>query len=132
MMFILRKTFNHSRYRLKNGILLALGYLFFLLGLIGAFLPVVPTTPFLIIAYFFFSKGYPRFHQWFLSTKLYKKYLEELVSNHTMPLKHKLFVSIPVSISLLTSAVIVGNGYYAILICTVIFSVWAFLFLYIQ
>ena len=46
------------------------GWLSLGLGLIGAFLPILPTTPLVILAAFFFSKGSTRLHHW-LATRPY-------------------------------------------------------------
>lgn len=46
---------------------LSLGFIFLLIGIIGIFLPLLPTTPFLLITAFCFSKGSDYWHQWLLN-----------------------------------------------------------------
>ena len=66
------------------------GLLAVALGFVGAFLPGLPTTPFLLLASFCFAKGSRRFDRWFKSTKLYKKHLEDFEKNRSMSLKAKI------------------------------------------
>ena len=44
-----------------------MGWVSVILGFIGALLPIMPTTPFLILAAYLFSKSSPKFHQWLLN-----------------------------------------------------------------
>lgn len=87
------------------------GVITMVIGGIGVVIPILPTTPFLLIASLAFAKGSERFHNWFLNTKLYKKHLEDFVNKRAMTLKTKLCILIPVSIMLLVAFFMMSNIY---------------------
>lgn len=75
----------------KTGYILV-GIISVLLGSIGVVLPVLPTTPFLLLASFCFARGSERFNRWFKETSLYKKHLDSFVRERAMTLKQKITI----------------------------------------
>ena len=73
----------------KKYFYITLGFIALGLGLIGVILPILPTTPFLLVTSFCFAKGSERFHTWFINTNIYKKHLESFVKERAMTLKQK-------------------------------------------
>lgn len=76
------------------------GFLFFGLAMVGVALPFVPTTPFLLVAAFCFTRSSDRLNNWFKSTKVYHAVLEGYVQKRAMTVKAKLSILIPVTILL--------------------------------
>lgn len=83
--------------KISNYIFIALGFIFTGIGTVGVALPILPTTPFLLLASLCFAKGSKRFHDWFKATKLYKNNLESFEKSRSMTLKTKLCILLPVS-----------------------------------
>ena len=79
---------------------IALGFVSLVLGAIGVPLPLLPTTPFLLLAAFCFAKGSDRLDRWFKSTNLYKNHLESFASSRVMTLRTKLCILIPATLML--------------------------------
>lgn len=83
--------------KLIKSIYLILAFIFLVIGAIGIVLPVLPTTPFLLVASYCFARASSRFHSWFISTKLYKNHLHNFVETRSMTLKTKWTILLPAS-----------------------------------
>ncbi len=68
----------------------SLGWVFFGLGVLGAFLPVLPTTPLMILALWAFSKSSPRFHDWLYTHKIFGPPLQRWQEHRVIPVIAKI------------------------------------------
>ncbi len=93
----------------RRWVLIACGLLATGLATLGAFLPVLPTTPFLIVAAACFARSSPSFHRRLLANPLFGEYIAQWQSDHTIPLTAKrkawglLLLSFGVSIALVNA-----------------------------
>lgn len=83
---------------IKKAFFVVLGCLSLGLGALGAVLPLLPAFPFLMLAAFCFAKSSEKLHNWFISTKLYKKNLESFVQGKGMTVKTKIRIMVTVTI----------------------------------
>jgi hypothetical protein len=74
---------------LRKHLLVILGWFFTLLGFIGVILPILPTTPFLIVALVCFSKSSPRFHRMLLNNRWFGPPLKQWEEKKTLSRKTK-------------------------------------------
>ena len=81
---------------MKKTIYLSCGFISFSLGIIGSFLPIVPTTPFILLAAFFFSKSSDRWYQWLISLPRFGKSIQDYNEYNVISIKAKItcFISI--------------------------------------
>jgi uncharacterized protein len=78
-----------------------LGWLFFGLGIVGAFLPVLPTTPFMLLSLWGFSKSSPRLERWLLSHRIFGPSLRAWRAHRVVPWRAKLIAWTSMAASLL-------------------------------
>ena len=69
---------------------LLLGWGFFGLGVAGIVLPVVPTTPFMLLSLGAFSRSSPRLEAWLLAHRLFGPSLRAWKAHRVIPLRAKL------------------------------------------
>ena len=84
-----------------KAVYVALGTLTLGLGVLGIVLPLLPTTPMLLLTAYFYAKGSKRFHDWFVATWLYKRYLKNFAETRSMTRRGKWTLMIVVDVMLL-------------------------------
>jgi uncharacterized protein len=70
---------------------LGLGFAFVGLGIVGAFLPVMPTTPFMLVAAACFARASPRFYNWLLNSRTFGPLIVEWRRYRSIPYRTKLW-----------------------------------------
>ncbi len=68
---------------------LVFGFVSLMVGVIGIVLPIVPTTPFLLLAGFCFARSSKRFEKWLRNTKIYQFYVADYVETKSISRKRK-------------------------------------------
>ncbi len=109
---------------------IGVGTFFMVLGIIGIILPLLPTTPMLLLTAYFYSKGSTRFHQWFINTWLYKRYLKNYVETKSMTRKGKIKLMILVDIMLVIS--FISISYLIVRIVIIILIITKHLYFFTQ
>jgi uncharacterized membrane protein YbaN (DUF454 family) len=66
-------------------LLLVLGWLFVGLGLAGVVLPVLPTTPFILLAAACFARSSERFYDWLLASRVFGPLIRDWREHHAIP-----------------------------------------------
>lgn len=84
-----------------RALLLAAGTLALALGIVGAFVPVLPTTPFVLLAAFCYIRSSARMYRWLMKSRLAGDHVHNVLSGKGVPLGVKVF-------SLAVSALMIG------------------------
>ena len=84
-------------------IFLAAGTILVGIGILGMFLPLLPTTIFFILAAWCFARSSEKFHFWIHNNRFFGKYLSDYMQNKGMTLRSKLF-----SISFLWAGILIS------------------------
>lgn len=93
---------------IEKSFFLVSGWLAILLGTIGAFLPLLPTTPFIILAAFCFSKSSERLHNWLLQHKVFGSLIQNWERYGVIQLKAKWLATISIVV-LMSYPIIFGT-----------------------
>jgi len=84
-----------------RAILLITGTISLVIGIIGIFIPLLPTTPFLLITAACYARGSDRFYNWLLCNKLFGNYIKNYREGKGVALNIKI-----ISLSLLWTTIL--------------------------
>ena len=94
---------------MKNEIIrytwIVIGLIFFAIGTVGVFLPLLPTFPFYVVTLFCFTRSSKKLHDWFVGTNLYKNNLEKITNRKGLTVKQKLKIIVFFTLTM-------GTGFY--------------------
>ena len=96
-----RDLISHKFFRY---LLIIAGTIFLGLGIIGIFLPILPTTPFLLLATACYTRSSKRFYDWLLHNKWFGSYIKNYREGEGVPLKVKVYTISLLWITILFSA----------------------------
>lgn len=88
---------------LSKVVLNILGTIFLLVGVLGAVLPLLPATPFLLLASACYVRGSTTLHNWLMSHRYLGPYITNIRDKRGMPIRAKIITIIVLWISLLFS-----------------------------
>lgn len=93
----------------NNGVVriwyLAAGHLSIVLAILGIFLPLLPTTPFLLLAAFCYARGSVRFYNWLLNSPTFGPIIRNWREDRSVALKHKVMAIGLITLSIGSSVI---------------------------
>jgi len=95
---------------LQKKVLILLGWFFILLSVIGILVPILPTTPFLILALALFANSSPKFHQMLLNNRRFGPVLRQWEENKTVTRHIKIRATLLILVSFSLSIFLVQQS----------------------
>jgi uncharacterized protein len=86
------KTFTSKvkKKRVVRALLLVAGTISLALGAVGIFLPILPTTPFLLVAAACYLRSSERMHKWLINNRWFGEYIKNYQAGKGIPIKTKI------------------------------------------
>ena len=97
--------------QLFRWILIIAGTIFLGFGIIGIFLPILPTTPFLLLSAACYARSSQRFYNWLMNNKWFGNYIKNYREGRGIPLKFKILTISLLWLTILTSIYFVINNF---------------------
>lgn len=93
--------------KIRRYVYITLGSVFLLLGMIGVFIPILPTTPFLLLTSYFYLRSSYKLYCWLLGHKIFGSYLEDYMEHRAVKKKVKIFALVFLWSTMIISIILV-------------------------
>ncbi len=113
--------------RVTRSALVIVGTLALALGIIGMFLPVLPTTPFLLLAAACYARASTRLHGWLLNNRFLGEYIRDYRDRRAIKLKSKIFAIAMLWLFTGISIVAVNSAWLRFLLAAIAVAVTAYI-----
>jgi len=104
---------------IKKYTLIIFGSISLLLGVIGIFLPILPTTPFLILTVFCYLRSSEKLHLWLINNKILGIYINNYINYRAIHKRTKIYTMIFLWLSLIISMIIISKWWIVLLLFSV-------------
>jgi len=98
-------TPKNRKLKLVKALLLVAGTFSLALGAIGIFLPILPTTPFLLLSAFCYLRSSERMHKWLLGNRWFGEYIRNYQEGKGIPMKTKMLAMTMLWVAIIYSAI---------------------------
>ena len=102
--------------RLMRGIYLTVGFAALILGAVGIVVPVLPTTPFVLLAAACFARSSTRFHDMLLANRIAGPIIREWVEYRSIPRRVKRWVYLLLALSFGSSILVMPSAGYQVML----------------
>ncbi len=107
----------------RRWLFVALGWFFVGLAVLGAILPLLPTTPFLLLASYFFVRSSPRLNAWLLRSKLFGPFLRNWQKHRAVSRRVKITALTILPVVVVASATLGNLPWYLIVLLLVLAAI---------
>jgi uncharacterized protein len=103
----------------KKYLLVTAGTVSLAIGILFMFIPVLPTTPFLILALFFYARSSKKLYEWLINNKLFGIYIRDYVLYGAIKKRAKISTFVILWFSSLVSFILIHGTYARILLVVI-------------
>jgi len=110
--------------KIKHLLFIILGTLFLVIGCIGLILPILPTTPFLILAAACYGRGSDRIYGWMMRNRLFGEFIKNYLEGKGIKSRQKIITLVFLWVMIIfTTAYIIENMIIRIFLLIIAFTV---------